>query len=147
MARIRVSTVIDAPPKVVWAAIEDVETHVDWMDDAVAIHITSDERRGTATTFECDTKIGPFRLTDRMAITEWDPPKAMGVSHTGLVTGSGVFRLKRLRRGRTVITWTERLRFPWWMGGPLGALAARPVLRHIWSGNLEHLKALVEEHS
>lgn len=71
MARIRVSTVIDAPPRVVWAAIEDVESHVEWMDDAVAIRVTSDERRGTTTTFECDTKVGPFRLTDRMAITEW----------------------------------------------------------------------------
>ena len=42
--------------------------------------------RGVGTTFDCDTKIGPFRLTDRMEITEWVPNAAMGVSHVGTVT-------------------------------------------------------------
>ena len=42
MGRIRVSTVIDASPKAVWADVEDVQSHTEWMADAVAIRFLSD---------------------------------------------------------------------------------------------------------
>lgn len=148
MARLTVSTVLDATPEEVWAAVEDISTHVDWMEDAVAIRFTSEQTAGVGTAFDCDTKVGPFRLVDHMEITEWRPGRAMGVRHVGLVTGTGVFRIEALRarrgRCRTRFVWTERLRFPWWLGGPLGALAARPVLRRVWRRNLRNLKAIVE---
>ena len=34
------------------------------------------------------TQIGPFKLTDRIEITEWVRER-LGVSHKGLVSGSG----------------------------------------------------------
>ncbi len=144
MSRVTVSVVIEAPPSAVWDEIDDVGRHVEWMADAVAIRFASSKRRGVGTTFDCDTKIGPFRLTDRMEITEWRDRKVMGVRHTGLVTGTGRFTLRRARRGRTRFTWEERLRFPPWMGGPVGALAAKPVMQRVWRGNLQRLKAQVE---
>ena len=140
MARLRVSTKLDATPDVVWADLADISSHVEWMRDAVAIRFTSDRHQGTGTTFDCDTKVGPFRLTDRMEITAWEPGAAMGVRHTGLVTGDGVIRLRKLRRGRTRLTWSERLVFPWWMGGPVGALAATPVLWLVWRGSMRNLR-------
>ncbi len=144
MGRISVSTEIDAPSTVVWAAVEDIATHVDWMGDAVAIRFTSAQRSGVGTTFDCDTKIGPIRLTDRMEITEWAPRSAMGVRHVGVVTGSGTFTLAPLDAARTRFTWTEQLRFPWWLGGPIGAIAGAPVMRRIWRANLERLRVDVE---
>jgi hypothetical protein len=144
MPRIEVATVIDAPPEVVWARIEDVATHVDWMADAEAIRFTSDQTAGVGTTFDCDTKIGPAKLTDRMAVTEWSPGQAMGVRHEGLVTGEGRFTLTALDGGRTRFAWAETLRFPWWMGGRVGGAAGAPVLRAVWRRNLARLKALVE---
>lgn len=144
MARIRVSTVIDATPKEVWASIEDVETHTDWMADAVAIRFLTEGTSGVGTRFECDTKVGPLRLTDVMEITEWKPRKAMGVRHVGLVVGEGVFTLKRARRGRTRFQWSEQLVFPWWMGGPVGGIVGGRILRRIWKANLRRLKARVE---
>jgi len=140
MSRIRVSTVLDAPPEVVWADLEDISTHVEWMRDAVAIRFTSPHRSGVGTTFDCDTKVGPFRLTDRMEITEWRPGEAMGVRHVGLVTGDGVIRLRKRRGGRTRLTWSERLVFPWWMGGPIGGWAAVPVLWLVWRGSMRNLR-------
>ncbi len=145
MARIRVSTVIDATPHDVWAAIEDVASHTEWMADAVAIRFLTDRTEGVGTTFECDTKVGPLALTDVMEITEWTPRRAMGVRHVGLVTGEGVFTLERARRGRTKFEWTERIVFPWWMGGPLGGIVGGRILRRIWKRNLRRLKARVEQ--
>jgi uncharacterized protein YndB with AHSA1/START domain len=144
MARVRVGTTIDAPPRAVWAAIEDIATHVEWMDDAVEIRFTSRARHGVGTTFDCDTKVGPFRLTDRMVITEWKAGKVMGVRHEGVVKGTGRFTLRRRRGSRTRFTWDERLVAPWRLGGPVGALVAAPVLRRVWARNLQHLKEIVE---
>ena len=54
-----------------------------------------------------------------MEITEWEPERAMGVRHDGLVTGTGRFTLEPLDDGRrTRFTWEEELTFPWWLGGP-----------------------------
>jgi hypothetical protein len=144
MARIRVATTIDAPPKSVWGSIRDIASHVGWMEDAVAIRFTSDGRDGVGTTFECDTRVGPFRLTDLMEVTEWDEQKRMGIRHVGLVTGTGRFTLRKARGGRTRFTWEERLRFPWWMGGPVGGTLGAPLLRRIWRRNLRNLKRQVE---
>lgn len=144
MARIRVGVTIDASPKAVWAAIDDVGSHVEWMDDAVAIRFTSRRHDGVGAAFECDTKVGPVRLTDRMVITEWKPGKVMGVRHEGIVKGTGRFTLRRRRGRRTRFTWAERLVVPWWMGGPVGGFATSLVLRRVWRRNLRHLKELVE---
>ena len=142
--KVQVSVKIDASRKIVWAAIADIATHVDWMRDAEAIRFTSPQRSGVGTTFECDTRLGPLRLTDAMTITEWSPGRAMGVDHTGLVRGTGRLTLRRSRRGRTRLGWEERLQFPWWLGGPLGALVAKPVLTAVWRRSLGDLKAKVE---
>jgi hypothetical protein len=144
VGRIKVSTLIEASRRDVWAAVEDISRHVDWMEDAVAIRLTSPRSNGVGTTFDCDTKVGPLQLTDRMEITRWTAGRAMGVRHVGLVTGTGQFRLRRARRGRTRFTWEERLTFPWWMGGPVGGVVGGWVLTRVWRRNLANLKALVE---
>lgn len=140
MARIRVSTVLDAPPEVVWADVQDIASHPQWMADAVGIRFLTAQTSGLGTRFECDTKVGPFRLTDVMEITEWSPGKAMGVTHTGLVTGTGRFTLKKARGGRTQFQWREKLRFPIWMGGPLGAFASKPLLTWVWRRSMRNLQ-------
>ena len=142
--RIEVSTEIDADPTAVWDAVEDIGSHTEWMADAVAIRFTSDQTSGVGTAFECDTKVGPFRLTDRMEITRWDPGTAMGVRHVGLVTGDGVFTIARAHQSRSRFTWTERLIFPWWMGGRVGGIVGGQVMKRLWRGNLDRLRALVE---
>jgi uncharacterized protein YndB with AHSA1/START domain len=144
MAKIRVSTVINASPRAVWRAIEDIESHVEWMEDAEAIRITSRTSRGVGTTFECDTRAGPFTTVDRMEIVEWKPRKAMGVRHVGAVSGEGRFTLRALGPSRTRFTWRERLTFPWWLGGGVGGVVGAEMLRVIWKRNLRNLKQLVE---
>lgn len=144
MGRIRVSTTIDLPRARVWDDVKDIASHVQWMEDAVAIRFTSSRRSGVGTAFDCDTKVGPLRLTDKMEITEWKPRRVMGIRHVGVVTGTGRFTLGRRRRRRTRFTWEERLVFPWWMGGPLGAEVGGTVLRLVWKRNLRNLKRRLE---
>ena len=144
MTRLRVSVDLASSPAKTWAALEDIGSHVRWMDDAVAIRFTSKQRTGVGTTFECDTKVGPLSLVDQMEVVEWKPRRAMAIRHVGLVTGTGRFTLRRRLRGGTRFTWTEALRFPLWMGGPLGALVAKPILRRIWRRDLENLRRLVD---
>ncbi len=139
MARIRVSVVLDAPPAVVWADVADIASHVQWMADARSIRFLTDQTAGKGTAFLCDTRIGPFRLNDVMEITAWKPGHAMGVRHTGLISGEGRFTLTPKRGGRTTFTWRERLRYPWWLGGPVGAFVSKPVLKRVWRGNLRRL--------
>ncbi|HEV7524158.1 MAG TPA: SRPBCC family protein [Acidimicrobiia bacterium] len=142
--RIKVGITIDAPPGDAWQVVAPIEHHVDWMVDAESIRFLGSQTRGVGTTFDCVTKVGPIRLTDRMTVTEWDPGRSMGIEHRGFVTGRGRFTLRRRPRGRTRFTWNERLTFPWWMGGPAGAIAAKPILRAIWRRNLRRLKTIVE---
>ena len=142
--RIRVGITIAATPAEVWRRVEPIERHVDWMADAESIRFTGTRTRGIGTTFDCVTKVGPIRLTDRMTVTAWEPERLMGIEHHGMVTGRGRFTLRRRRGGRTRFTWDERLTFPWWMGAAVGAFAARPVLRAIWRRNLRRLKTIVE---
>jgi hypothetical protein len=128
----------------VWDELERIEDHVTWMRDATAIRFVGDRRRGVGTTFECDTRMGPIRLTDVMEVTGWEPGSSMSVAHRGLVGGTGRFSLDDDATSSTRVRWDERLRFPWWLGGTIGALAARPLLAGLWRGNLRRLRARIE---
>jgi hypothetical protein len=142
---IRVAVDIAAPVQKVWDIVEPVERHIDWMADAVAIRFQTEQTRGTGTTFFCDTKVGPIKLVDVMTITAWEPGKVMGVKHTGVVTGTGEFTLDAIDENNTRFTWTEKLTFPWWLGGPIGAfVGGQIVMKAIWRRNLRELKKLVE---
>jgi carbon monoxide dehydrogenase subunit G len=146
MGRITVSTELDATTEEVWAIVEPIERHVDWMADAVAIRFDTDQTRGVGTSFRCDTQVGPIRLTDQMEITEWEPERSMGVRHTGIVTGTGAFTLEPIDLGRrTRFTWSEELRFPWFLGGRLGeAVGGQLVMKSIWRRNLRELRRIVD---
>jgi carbon monoxide dehydrogenase subunit G len=124
--RLVVSTLIDAPPADVWDDVKDIPSHVEWMQDAEAIRFTS------PSTFDCDTRVGPFRFTDHLVITDWDEGRAIGIRHHGLVSGVGRFTMAPEGSG-TRFTWTEELAFPWWL--------ASPILRRIWRANLGRLRS------
>jgi aminoglycoside phosphotransferase (APT) family kinase protein len=142
--KIHVAVDIDATPAEVWSDVQDISSHVDWMHDAVRISFVGDQRSGVGTQFDVATRVGPLRTTDRMVITDWQPAAAMGVRHEGLVSGVGNFTL--LGRGnRTTFAWSESLTFPWWFGGRLGEVVAKPILTSIWRRNLKLLKARIEQ--
>lgn len=144
MVRITQSVDISAAPELVWAAAADLASHAEWMADAESITFLTDRRSGVGTRMEVLTVVGPLRTRDLMEVTEWVEGETIGVRHQGLVTGRGRFRLDPLPDGGTRFTWTEELRFPWWLGGGLTAFAAKPVLGWVWRRNLTGLKRRLE---
>ena len=143
VVEITLATTIEATPDQVWEAIADPTTHVEWMADAVAIDMVSPGPVAVGTEMRCLTRVGPFRTNDRLRIVVWDPPARMGVLHEGVITGVGLFTVEGSGDG-TRFGWSESLRFPWWLGGPLAERAAKPVLARIWRKNLDSLKELIE---
>jgi|TARA_B110000116_G_scaffold38285_1_gene30399 uncharacterized protein YndB with AHSA1/START domain len=143
--RIKIEVRIRAPLQLVWEMVADIRTHTEWMVDAESITVTSDCSSGVGTTFDCVTKIGPFRTIDHMEITEWIEERVMGVAHRGLVSGSGRFTLQEAGPSDTNFSWEETLTFPWWIGGRLTSIGSTPVLKAIWRGNLRRLSRLVED--
>lgn len=145
MVTIRISTVAPAAPSVVWEDLRRIERHVEWMSDAESIRFLTDDTEGVGTRFECVTRLGPLRLIDRMEVTDWRDGVVMGIRHHGVVSGVGQFRLMPFTtpggEAHTRFDWHETLRFPWWMGGPIGAVAARPVLGAVWKRNLRTFAA------
>ena len=141
---IDVSVEIQLPPQNVWNYVQNIERHTEWMRDATSIRITSESTTGKGTTFECDTKIGPFKLIDKMEITEWVDNAVMGVRHEGIVSGWGQFSLTPSGECATTFRWAESLKFPWYLGSQVGQICARPLLRWIWTSNLAELKKRLE---
>lgn len=131
------------PASKVWAELSQLERHAEWMADAERIDFADDRRRGVGTEMKVRTRVGPFVTNDVISIRSWIEAKSIGVSHRGLVTGLGVFVLVPTDDG-TMFVWLEDLTFPWYVGGPIAALFASPVLHLIWRRNLKRFaKALV----
>lgn len=144
MSTIEVSVEIRAPLEAVWAAAADLGSHTEWMADAESITFITARQRGLGTRMEVATRIGPLRTKDVMEVTEWEDRRRIGVRHTGLVTGQGAFELEEIDPATTRFTWRERLTFPWYLGGPLIARVAAPVLGAVWKRNLKRLKSRLE---
>lgn len=142
--RIHQCRLLSAAPDVVWRNIKDISTHTEWMKDAAEIRFLTEQQSGVGARFWCLTKVGPLRNRDVLVVTEWKPAEVMGIEHTGVVTGTGRFTLSPDGTG-TRMCWEEVLRFPWWMGGPVGERAAKPLLGRIWQHNLARLDERVNE--
>lgn len=141
---IAVSIDIPAPPQQVWDYVADLALNVEWMADAHSITFTSEATEGVGTTFDCVTKVGPLRTTDRLEVTEWDPPRALGIEHRGAVRGTGRFTLTPTEEG-TRFGWEEDLSLPWYFGARAGQQPASMVLERVWRKNLRSLRARILE--
>ena len=134
---------VAAPVEKVWARLSDIATHTEWMSDAVSVEFLTEQRRGVGTSVKVVTRVGPLRAMDLITVTHWVENRSIVAVHGGSVTGTARFELIE-DEGSTTVLWFEDLDFPWWMGGKLGYLFARPILRRIWAGNLQRFKQMVE---
>jgi len=134
---------VDIPQAIeqVWEEAGALGRHAEWMADARSIEILGPERSGVGVRVRAATRFGPSRTTDDLLVTAWEPPRRIEVEHCGRFRGWGRFRLEPLGPALTRFTWEESIRFPWYWGGPLGALAARPIFTRVWRRNLTRFRA------
>jgi uncharacterized membrane protein len=146
MARIEVSTVIEAPVERVWDVLTDWEAQPRWMVDARSVTVLTPHREGRGVVLSCRTAIaGGLAVNDRMVTTEWLERSKIGVRHLGpLIRGIGAFDLEPTPEG-TRFRWWEELDPPL---GRLGDLVARmvvvPAVARVFRSSLVRLKALCE---
>lgn len=140
-----VSIDIKAPLERVWAEAINFGSHAEWMKDAHSIRFEGEQRQGVGTVLLIETRVGPLRTVDRFEITGVAPMQEVTGRHLGLFSGEGAFELSEIGPGTTRFTWRERIRFPWYFGGSMGAWVAKPILAHIWRSNLVELKRRIEQ--
>ena len=134
--RIAVEFLIDEPLEAVWADLEDLASHDEWMTEAGSVEIVSDQDRGVGTVMRVPTHVGPLSTEDWIVVTSSEDRREIGVVHIGLVTGSGRFTLEPEGHGTRII-WDEEFTLPLVFGGPIGEVFAAPILKALWRGNLK----------
>ncbi len=139
----RTSIVVDAPIDAVWARAADVERQPEWMAEMSDLRVLTDPPLGVGSRGRATVTVCCLSVTDTVTITAFEPPRRFAVRHEGRVVGDGLIALAvRAAGGSTIVEWEERLLpplFPY-----LGAAVMRPVLRRVFSRDLERLAALVE---
>ncbi|MGH3664517.1 MAG: SRPBCC family protein [Egibacteraceae bacterium] len=146
MALIDTTTHIEAPPERVWAVLADWEGQPTWMADARSVAVLSPHREGVGVVLRCRTGIvAGLAVTDDMTVTEWDPPRVMGVRHLGaVIRGVGAFELSPTPHG-TRLRWWEEFTAPL---GTVGEAVAQtvvvPLVERVFRRSLAGLKRVCE---
>lgn len=149
MARIEVSTHVEAPQERVWEVLTDWEGQPAWMVDARSVTVLTPFHEGNGVVIRCETDIaGGVVVSDDMIVTEWDPPRVLGVRHLGrLIRGIGAFELASTDDG-THLHWWEEIEAPFGsVGDAAASVLVLPRVRRLFRASLSGLKRLAESQS
>ena len=154
MAHFEIRTFIPASAAAVWAVLEDLERHGEWMVDIRELAVVSEQKRGVGTVIQATSAVfGLPVVKDLIEVTAWEPGRRMDVRRETPAAGFGKvalrgtasFVLDRVHNG-TILTWIEDFRAPL---GPLGeagfAVAVRPHMRRVFGRSLGNVRRLAVE--
>lgn len=145
MARIEVSTHIEAPPERVWDVLVDWERQAQWMGDASSVQVRTAHRSGSGVQIRCRTNILGFPVNDDLVVTQWDEGNSLEVRHLGwLIRGVAAFELTPTPSG-TRIQWWEEAEVPL---RAIGEVVAGPLVvpwvSRVFRRNLAAFKRVCE---
>ena len=90
-------------------------------------------------------KLGPVKAL-YYSITEVYFVTTSTLKYLGtIVTGKGEMQFRKIDEYTTNFKWTETLKFPIYLGGPIGEVFGEPILKLIWKENLKNLKKEIED--
>lgn len=131
--------------------IETVFSHlVDWQNQSEWMVGTSVEPytgngRHLGDQIKAITKIGPIRILDTMAITDWSPPHRCSVVHTGkVIKGTGTFLVRYISKDKSSFIWSEYTELPLGIVGLIGWYLAKPIIVIFLIISLNKLKKWIE---
>ena len=130
---------VAAEPAATWRAATDWPRQHEWI---WATRVSGGHGTGAEVTGR--TGIGPIGFTDRMVITEWDPPRRCVLKHTGrVVRGMGIFEVVPRGPG-SQFRWTEDLQLPVPSAvGRLAGLVITPVAEWALRSSLRRFARLL----
>ena len=140
---IELSETMPGPIDTVWELVTDWENLGDWQLEARDFTVISAQREGIGVEAEATVRIGGISTRDKVRVTGWEPPKRLGIEHTGWVSGAGEMHLTPLGTDRTLLFWREVLSPPLGALGALGLTGFKPAMRRIFARDLRVLASLV----
>ena len=130
------------PPDAIWDLITDWEHQDDWMLEASDFVVVSEAREGVGVEAEATITIGGIMTRDRVRVSEWEPPRRLGIEHLGWVTGRGTIELTPVAGGRTHVWWREELEPPLGVLGAAGMTLFKPLMARVFRRDLRILAGL-----
>ncbi|MPZ23177.1 MAG: hypothetical protein GEU28_06455 [Dehalococcoidia bacterium] len=140
---IGLTVMIKARPEDVWAVVADLPSQPRWMTDALVVSVEAEGPYGVGTRARVPTRIAGITVNDVIEITHWDPPRLLGIRHSGLFSGQGSISIEPAGAGSR-LELNEDLRPPLGVLGMAAFRIGRPLIRRQFAANLGRLKRLVE---
>lgn len=138
--RIRLEATLPAPVERAWQELADWQAYPHWMPDVAWVRPVGPQR-GLGMRLAVRTRVlGIPLVTDTMAVTAWEPPTRMAISHQGLVRGSAEWLLEPAGDG-TLFRWIEELRMAPPLLGEVALTIYRPILIRTFRRSIRNLAA------
>ncbi len=143
--RLNESTVISAPPEVVWEYLSDLDNYMHFMSGITRWQADGEQTTGLGARRRMLLKVGSAEVGGLIEMVEWDPPNDLAWSSVSGVDQRGRLRLRKAGKASTRV----ELRYAYGVaGGGLSGmiserLSARTISGHLHA-SLAQLKQLIE---
>jgi len=143
--RLNESTVIKAPPEVVWEYLSDLDNYMQFMSGITRWDADGEQTSGLGARRKMLLKVGSAEIGGLIEIVEWDAPNDLAWSSVSGVDQRGRLRVRKTGKASTRV----ELRYAYGVaGGGLAGiiserLSARTISGHLRT-SLTQLKRLVE---
>jgi len=141
----RIERSVDLPcdAEETWGVLVDWERQADWMADADAVIVTSQERAGPGVTLQVRTRLFEVpAFTEQIEVTAWDPPRTLAIEHGPPIRGRGTWALEPTSDG-TRFTWSEEVELAAPVLGWLITACYAPVLGWLLRRSLRGLRTSI----
>ncbi|MFZ5817994.1 MAG: SRPBCC family protein [Bacillota bacterium] len=131
---------VQAPPEKVWGLVSDPRNAPRFNRMVQEIQDLQEKPGGVGTRWKAITQMAG-RVEIANEITEWDPPRRLGIRMQGPASGTLTFTLTPQGDGATLVEQSATSNLP-----ALTAPLVRPVLERSIKESLQQIKAQVESH-
>jgi uncharacterized membrane protein len=143
--RLNESTIVSAPPKLIWDYIADPGNALHYMSGVTRWEVVSERRSGLGARYRMLIQVGSAEVGGLIEVVEFSPERDMAWSSVTGVDQRGRWRLRGVGGGRTRV----EFRFAYGVAGAgivgyISELVAAPSLRRHLRRSLQQLKRQVE---